>query len=110
VAYLVSRAIGLVGFEEAVGDWAEPVGNFSLIIEGLYLAGYFSVATPALELVSRPLSLMGLLTLPLKADQTDTGLQMLPLDLGKPILRFAAIRSSLSWESRYGERGARTEP
>jgi hypothetical protein len=45
VAYLVSRAIGLVGFEEAVGDWAEPVGNFSLIIEGLYLAGYFSVAT-----------------------------------------------------------------
>jgi hypothetical protein len=45
VAYLVSRAIGLVGFEEAVGDWAEPVGNFSLIIEGLYLVGYFSVAT-----------------------------------------------------------------
>ena len=45
VAYLVSHAIGLAGFEEAVGDWAEPVGNFSLIIEGLYLTGYFSVAT-----------------------------------------------------------------
>jgi hypothetical protein len=44
-AYLVSRAIGLAGFEEAVGDWADPVGSFSLIIEGLYLAGYFSVAT-----------------------------------------------------------------
>ncbi len=45
VAYLVSRAVGLAGFEEAVGNWANPWGSFALIVEGLYLAGYFSVAT-----------------------------------------------------------------
>ncbi len=45
VAYLVSRAVGLAGFEEAVGKWANPVGTFSLIVEGLFVALYFSVAT-----------------------------------------------------------------
>lgn len=45
VAYLVSRAVGLAGFEEAVGNWANPWGSFALIVEGLYLAGYFLVAT-----------------------------------------------------------------
>jgi hypothetical protein len=45
VAYLVSRAIGLAGFEEAVGDWAEPGGDLLPQNRVLYLAGYFSVAT-----------------------------------------------------------------
>ena len=45
VAYLITRAVGLAGFEEAVGNWANPWGTFAIIIEGLYLAGYFSVAT-----------------------------------------------------------------
>lgn len=45
VAYLVTRAVGLAGFEEAVGNWANPWGTFAMIVEGLYLAGYFSVAT-----------------------------------------------------------------
>jgi hypothetical protein len=45
VAYLVSRAVGLAGFEEAVGNWANPWGSFALIVEGLYLVGYFSVTT-----------------------------------------------------------------
>jgi hypothetical protein len=45
VAYLVSRAVSLAGFEEAVGNWANPWGSFALIVEGLYLAVYFSVAT-----------------------------------------------------------------
>lgn len=47
VAYLVSRAIGLAGFEEAVGNWANAWGSFAMIVEGLYLAGYFMVATGA---------------------------------------------------------------
>jgi hypothetical protein len=35
----------LTGFEEAVGNWANPWGSFALIVEGLYLIGYFSGAT-----------------------------------------------------------------
>ena len=45
IAYLVAHATGLAGFEEAVGTWANPWGSFSLIVEGLYLVGYLSVAT-----------------------------------------------------------------
>lgn len=45
VAYLITRAVGLAGFEEAVGNWANPLGTFSMMVEGFYLAGYVSVAT-----------------------------------------------------------------
>lgn len=45
MTYLVTRAVGLAGFEEAAGNWANPWGSFTLIVEGLYLARYFSVAT-----------------------------------------------------------------
>lgn len=44
VTYLVTRAIGLAGFEMAVGNWANPWGTFAMIIESLYLIGYVSVA------------------------------------------------------------------
>jgi hypothetical protein len=44
IAYLVAHATGLAGFEDAVGNWANPWGSFSLIVEGLYLVGYLSVA------------------------------------------------------------------
>jgi hypothetical protein len=45
VAYLWSRAVGLPGFAEAVGDWDEPLGSFIMVLEGLFLAGYFTVMT-----------------------------------------------------------------
>ncbi len=45
VAYLVTRAVGLAGAEELVGNWANAWGSFALIVEGLYLAVYLSVAT-----------------------------------------------------------------
>lgn len=45
VAYLVTRAVGLAGFEEAVGNWANAWGSFAMMIEGLYLLGYVSVAS-----------------------------------------------------------------
>jgi hypothetical protein len=47
MAYLVTRAVGLDGFEAAVGKWANPVGTFSLVVEGLFVALYLSVATGA---------------------------------------------------------------
>lgn len=47
VAYLVTRAVGLEGFEEAKGDWANPWGSLSMMIEGLYLGLYFMVMTGA---------------------------------------------------------------
>ena len=45
VAYLWSRAIGLPGLAEAVGDWDEPLGTFAMMMEGLFLIGYFAVMT-----------------------------------------------------------------
>ena len=45
LAYLISRAVGLAGGEELLGAWANAWGSFALIVEGLYLAGYLSVAT-----------------------------------------------------------------
>ncbi len=44
-SYLVTRAVGLPGFEEAVGKWGETWGTFSLVVEGLFVALYLSVAT-----------------------------------------------------------------
>lgn len=45
LAYPVSRLFGLPGFPEAVGAWDEPLGSLAMILEGLYLAGWFSVIT-----------------------------------------------------------------
>lgn len=45
LAYLVSRLLGLPGLGEAVGEWDEPLGSLALILEGLFLAGWFSVVT-----------------------------------------------------------------
>lgn len=45
VAYLWSRAIGLPGLAEAVGEWDEPLGSFAMMMEGLFLIGYFAVVT-----------------------------------------------------------------
>lgn len=45
VAYLVTRAVGIEGFQEAEGNWANAWGTFAMIVESLYLAGYVSVAT-----------------------------------------------------------------
>jgi hypothetical protein len=45
LAYLASRLFGLFGLPEAVGEWDEPLGSLALILEGLFLAGWFSVVT-----------------------------------------------------------------
>ncbi len=45
LAYLFSRLFGLPGFPEAAGAWDEPWGSLALILEGLFLAGWFSVIT-----------------------------------------------------------------
>ncbi len=45
VAYLVTRTVGLAGFEEAVGRWGVPWGTFSLVVEGLFVTLYLSVST-----------------------------------------------------------------
>ncbi len=45
LAYLGSRAIGLPGLAEAVGDWDEPLGTFAMMMEGLFLVGYSTVMT-----------------------------------------------------------------
>jgi hypothetical protein len=37
-AYIVSRSIGLPGFEHAVGRWSGPLGVFSLVVEALFVA------------------------------------------------------------------------
>ena len=45
LAYLASRLFGLPGFAQAMGEWDEPLGSVAMIVEGLFLAGWFSVAT-----------------------------------------------------------------
>ena len=45
LAYPVSRLFGLPGFPEAAGEWDEPLGSLAMILEGLFLAGWFSVVT-----------------------------------------------------------------
>lgn len=44
-AYLASRLLGLPGYPEAAGHWDEPWGSLALILEGLFLGGWFSVMT-----------------------------------------------------------------
>jgi hypothetical protein len=38
VMYVVSRSVGLPGFERAVGRWSGPLGILSLVVEALFLA------------------------------------------------------------------------
>lgn len=38
VLYVISRLVGLPGFEHAVGRWFGPLGIISLIVEALFLA------------------------------------------------------------------------
>ena len=38
VMYIVSRSVGLPGFEHAVGRWSGPLGVLSLVVEALFLA------------------------------------------------------------------------
>lgn len=45
LAYLASRLFGLPGFAEATGEWDDPLGSLAMILEGLFLAGWFSVIT-----------------------------------------------------------------
>jgi hypothetical protein len=44
VMYVVSRAIGLPGLDEVVGNWLEPAGILSLIVEGLFVLVYAATA------------------------------------------------------------------
>ena len=36
-AYIVSRTVGLPGFTEGVGEWFEPAGVFSMVVEALFI-------------------------------------------------------------------------
>ncbi len=36
--YVVSRSVGLPGFEHAVGRWSGPLGVLFLVVEGLFIA------------------------------------------------------------------------
>lgn len=47
LAYLFSRLFSLPGLGEAAGGWDEPLGSLALILEGLFLAAWFSVVTGA---------------------------------------------------------------
>ena len=38
VAYIVSRSVGLPGFEHAIGRWFGPLAVASLIVEVLFMA------------------------------------------------------------------------
>ena len=37
VMYVVSRSVGLPGFEHAVGRWSGPLGILSLVVEALFI-------------------------------------------------------------------------
>lgn len=38
VMYVVSRSVGLPGYEHAVGRWTGPLGLISLVVEALFIA------------------------------------------------------------------------
>ena len=38
VMYVVSRSVGMPGFEHAVGRWSGPLGILSLVVEALFIA------------------------------------------------------------------------
>jgi hypothetical protein len=37
LGYVISRSVGLPGYTEDIGNWAEPIGLLSLLVEGLLL-------------------------------------------------------------------------
>ncbi len=37
-SYIISRAVGLPGFTERIGEWANPFGILSLIVEAAFVA------------------------------------------------------------------------
>jgi hypothetical protein len=37
IMYVVSRSVGLPGFEHAVGRWSGPLGILSLVVEALFI-------------------------------------------------------------------------
>jgi hypothetical protein len=37
IMYVVSRSVGLPGFEHAVGRWSGPLGTLSLVVEALFI-------------------------------------------------------------------------
>jgi hypothetical protein len=38
VGYVISRTVGLPGADDDIGNWAEPMGVASLVVEGLMVA------------------------------------------------------------------------
>jgi hypothetical protein len=44
VMYVVSRSFGLPGLDEDVGNWLEPAGILSLIVEGVFVLVYAATA------------------------------------------------------------------
>ena len=43
VMYVLSRSVGLPGFEHAVGRWSGPLGVVSLVVEALFIAVFLLV-------------------------------------------------------------------
>jgi hypothetical protein len=47
VGYVLSRGPGLPGYTDDIGNWAEPLGVLSLVVEGvLLLLALAMLATP----------------------------------------------------------------
>jgi hypothetical protein len=47
VMYVVSRSVGLPGYEQAVGRWFGPLGVLSLVVEALFIAVFLLWLLPA---------------------------------------------------------------
>jgi hypothetical protein len=45
LAYLASRLFGLPAAPELAGEWTSALGSVAMILEGTFLAGWFSVLT-----------------------------------------------------------------
>lgn len=45
LAYLTSRLFGLPAAPELAGEWTSALGSVAMILEGMFLAGWFSVLT-----------------------------------------------------------------
>jgi hypothetical protein len=45
LSYLASRLFGLPYAPELVGEWSSALGSLAMILEGMFLAGWFSVLT-----------------------------------------------------------------
>ena len=41
VMYVISRSVGLPGYEHAIGRWTGPLGVVSLVVEALFIAVFF---------------------------------------------------------------------